>query len=459
MNYYAVKKGYTTGVFDNWAECEKSISGFSQPDFKRFKTREEAEAYLSNTDIWKEKTKEDIESGYIVAYTDGSFDKHLGRYSYGVVIVDDMMQEFSLCGYGDNKKYLSSNNIIGEIFGVINAMDWAVSNGYGKLRIYHDYEGLSKWISGEWKASSDAAKMYVSLYNEKFDGVLEVEFVKVKGHSNNSYHDKADALAGSALEDRKKVIVHGDNWFCIPYFKKDDLETMVDLIKEVDQNIDVVLETYGLRMIYRLRLNNDRLTVTHFNSGAHKILVQGQPTLLFQIVVSVLSELEDIKFERVLGNAYRRNIEKDKVDAAYNAIVPVFPTDYPVNNKKLLRQAIINLKYYIECEDYAQYAFPALRALEGHIKYLIIKAGGSLGKFFCQFNKDPVTLQYVFTAPLTDPSKKALIEKCFNYYKSQRDTIFHFGDLMGSTDTTRMMQSKEEADEIINDCINLMCEI
>ena len=458
MKYYAVKKGYTTGIFDNWAECQKAISGFSHPDFKGFKTREEAEAYLSDTDLWKEKIKEDIKNGYIVAYTDGSFDKDLQRYSYGVVIIDDKMQEFSLCGYGDNKKYLSSNNIIGEIFGVINAMDWAVSNGYCMLKVYHDYEGLSKWISGEWKASSDAAKMYVSIYNEKFDGVLDVEFVKVKGHSNNSYNDKADALAGSALQDRKRVAVQGDHWFSIPHFKKEDLETMMDLIKEVDQNISVVIETYGLRTIYRLRLHSDRLTVTHFNSGAHKILVQGQPTLLFQIVVAVLSELEDIRFERVLGNAYRRSIDKEKVDAAYNATVPVFPADYPANNKKFIRQAIINLQYYIDCEDYAQYAFPALRALEGHIKYLIQKAGGPLGKKFYQFNKDPVTLQYVLTAPLTDTSKKPLIEKCYNYYKSQRDTIFHFGDLMGSTDTTRMIQSKDEADEIINGCISLICE-
>ena len=28
------------------------------------------------------------------------------------------------------------------------------------------------------------------------------------------------------------------------------------------------------------------------------------------------------------------------------------------------------------------------------------------------------------------------VENCYNYYKSQRDTIFHFGDILGSADNT-----------------------
>ena len=83
-----------------------------------------------------------------MAFTDGSFDDTLKRYSYGVVFVTPEGSEDHICGYGSNEKYLSSKNIIGEIFGVINALDWAISNNYQKIKIYHDYEGLSKWVSG-----------------------------------------------------------------------------------------------------------------------------------------------------------------------------------------------------------------------------------------------------------------------------------------------------------------------
>ena len=50
--YYAVKKGHKTGVFDNWTEAQAATAGFSGPEFKKFKTKTEAEAYLDNRDVW-----------------------------------------------------------------------------------------------------------------------------------------------------------------------------------------------------------------------------------------------------------------------------------------------------------------------------------------------------------------------------------------------------------------------
>ena len=40
--YYAVKKGYKTGVFDNWTDCQSAISGYSNAEYKGFATEEEA---------------------------------------------------------------------------------------------------------------------------------------------------------------------------------------------------------------------------------------------------------------------------------------------------------------------------------------------------------------------------------------------------------------------------------
>ena len=57
MKFYAVKVGQTVGVFNNWAECQKSISGYSGADYKSFPTVEEAEAYIVGDDIYEEKIK------------------------------------------------------------------------------------------------------------------------------------------------------------------------------------------------------------------------------------------------------------------------------------------------------------------------------------------------------------------------------------------------------------------
>ena len=84
LKIYAVKKGHKTGIFDNWAECQAATKGFSGPEFKSFTTREEAEAYLEDRDVWVDQVAKDNNEGYLVAFTDGSFDKDLKRYSYGV---------------------------------------------------------------------------------------------------------------------------------------------------------------------------------------------------------------------------------------------------------------------------------------------------------------------------------------------------------------------------------------
>lgn len=197
-----------------------------------------------------------------------------------------------------------------------------------------------------------------------------------------------------------------------------------------------------------------------FKSKNQKVLIQGENSLLFQIVVSIVTELDgNAKIEPILSSAYRTTIDSKKIDTAFETIYPSFPAGYPDNIKRLIRQALINLNYYVESEEYSQYAFPALRALEGHMKYLITKAGGTVGRWFSGFNKDAVTGDYIYTASLTDTRQKSQIEKCYNYYKAVRDTVFHFGDIMGSTDSTRMLETKAEADEIITKCFSLIGEL
>lgn len=458
MKFYAVKKGHTTGIFDNWGDCQSATKGFSSPDFRGFSSREEAEAYLKGKDLWKDRVANEIADGFLVAFVDGSFDKDLARYSYGVVFVLPDGTEKNIYGYGDNQNYIDSQNIIGEIFGVINALDWAISNGYEKIKIYHDYEGLAKWISGEWSAKSNVSKMFVGLYKSKFEDAIAVEFIKVPGHSNVSYNEKADQLAKSALVDRKKIAIQGAHWYSIPYFSQDDFQAFADIIIENDSNINYEVKDYTNKKIYKFVLNSDTVTVTLFKSGHKSLLVQGKNTYLFQVIATSIVELDDnSKVEQILGSAYRVSVNQDTINSKYKPIESSFPANYPINIQRLIKQSIINLSYYVECEDYSQYAFPALRALEGHIKYLIQIAGGRIvNRQFNQFNKAPGSTEYLYTAPLTDSSKKGSIETCYNYYKSQRDTSLHYGDMLGSIDNTRIINTKEEADEIILKCINLI---
>ncbi len=461
MKYYAVKSGRTKGIFENWKACEESIKGFSGAEYKSFDTREEAEAYLNDIDIFQETIKNDIEEGYVVAFCDGSYDKDKNRYSYGVLIIDLDMNEHEICGSSKNEKYISSQNIIGEILGAINAMDWAVSNNYKKLKIYHDYEGIGKWPSGEWKVKSNVADMYVSIYMNKYIDLINVKFEKVKGHSNNKYNDKADELARRALYDNARVPIAGDHWFSVSYFKLEELKTIINLLSENHSMITVKKDEKANSLVYKLLLDDKKLSVTYFKTGKRKLLVQGANTILFQIFLTYVYELLGKNADSIFGDAYRKSIDSKMIDSLFQKICPaVFPQDYPENIKRFVRQAIINLKYYVESEDYSQYVFPALRALEGHMKYLFNKAGYIISKTgFTHFYQDKTTQHYCLKSNINvDAKLKSKLEEYYNYYKTIRHALFHYGDIAGATDSTMLIESKNDADEHIKKCLQYICE-
>ena len=454
MYWYAVKKGRKTGVFQTWDECQQAVDGFSNSEYKRFATQEEAEAYLVDRDLWVERVAKDNSNGYLVAFTDGSFNKELQRYSYGVKLICPDGKTDELCGSGDNKDYIESNNIVGEVFGVINALDWAISNSYDKIKIYHDYEGISKWISEEWNAKSGVALMFKHLFDFKFKDLLEVIFEKVPGHCNIRYNYNADSLARAALEDNKYVPIKGDNWYSIPNINKEDFEALIQLVEENNVRISHEVSRGSTKDVYKLALGNDYLTVTLYNSNNHKLLMQGKNTNLFQIVTTSIVELFDNrKVEKILGDAYRVSIKEDRIAKPYEAFERSVPDNYPEGIKRLIKQSIINLSYFIESDDYSMLVFPALRALEGHMKHLIVCAGGIPDRTFCCFGKQGN--KYIVTEHFPNSRYNNSLEICFNYYKAQRDTIFHFGDMIGQLDNTRFV-NKREADEIIQKCIDLV---
>lgn len=205
--FYAVK-GEEKLIFTSWDDCRFFLDGKTGYKHKSFSTEEEAKAFLEDRDYYGELIQNDLNTGFAVAFTDGSFEENVGRYSYGVIAVHPNGEEQTFCASDNKAEFLSSRNIIGEVEGVLCALKWAYLNGYKKLKIYHDYEGLATWFDGRWNASGATSTYYVSKIS-KYKGVLDVYFQKVKGHSNNKYNDLVDKLAKQALFDGKEQTIDG----------------------------------------------------------------------------------------------------------------------------------------------------------------------------------------------------------------------------------------------------------
>ena len=77
-------------------------------------------------------------------------------------------------------------------------MHHALENGLEKIIIYHDYAGIAKWCTGDWKAEKEGTKRYKQYYDSVKDR-LAVRFVKVAAHTGDTYNEMADRLAKDAL--------------------------------------------------------------------------------------------------------------------------------------------------------------------------------------------------------------------------------------------------------------------
>lgn len=194
--YYAVAKGRTTGIFTTWDEAKREVTGYKGAVFKKFKTLDEAKAFLASNgdEVSIERT---ILPGELHAYVDGSYAES-GTYSYGAVLLTmDGAREFSEAFFDEDG---AVRNVAGELRGALFALRHAEEEGYDKLVLYYDYLGIEMWATKKWRANLPITQAY---RDRMANAAIPVEFVKVPAHSGVLYNERADALAKKAIETRE----------------------------------------------------------------------------------------------------------------------------------------------------------------------------------------------------------------------------------------------------------------
>ena len=198
---YAVRKGHKTGLFATWAECQKAGA-----EFRGFTEKEEALAFLNmetTGNVSGDKAKEaagivEVAENMVIAYVDGSFEKSIGRYAFGCVILTPDGQEIRKSGSGSDSAGVAIRNVAGEMLGSMTAVNWAIENKYPAVEIRYDYEGVEKWVTGVWRAKTPLTSKYAAHMQEAGKKV-KISFCKIAAHTGNHYNEEADQLAKSAL--------------------------------------------------------------------------------------------------------------------------------------------------------------------------------------------------------------------------------------------------------------------
>ena len=152
--FYAVRKGYNTGIYESWDECKKQTSGFSGAEFKSFPTKEEAMAFIEGR-----KSDDNAAASEAIAYVDGSFLVEKSMFSFGAVLFHNGEEKHFSKAF-DIPDLVSMRNVAGEIKGAEFVMQYCLDNNIASIDIYYDYEGIEKWCSGAWKANKSGTQRY-----------------------------------------------------------------------------------------------------------------------------------------------------------------------------------------------------------------------------------------------------------------------------------------------------------
>lgn len=139
----------------------------------------------------------------VILYTDGACSGNPGAGGYGAILM-----------YKGSEKEISG----GELMTTNNRMEiYAVIAGLECLKepcaveIYSDsaytvnaftQRWLEGWMRGGWKKADGKEVANIDLWQKLYDLTQyhRVTFIKVKGHSDNEYNNRCDALARAAIQ-------------------------------------------------------------------------------------------------------------------------------------------------------------------------------------------------------------------------------------------------------------------
>lgn len=140
----------------------------------------------------------------VIIYTDGACSGNPGPGGWGAILMHkDVKKEIS----GGKKD--TTNNVM-EITAVIEALK--LLKRPCNVQLYSDSayvvnafleQWLTNWQNNNWKTANKKDVKNKELWQEllKLTEIHTVEFIKVKGHSDNEFNNRCDELAREAIKE------------------------------------------------------------------------------------------------------------------------------------------------------------------------------------------------------------------------------------------------------------------
>lgn len=131
-------------------------------------------------------------SGWVIAYTDGGSRGNPGPSGYGVVVQGE---DGAILAELSDFLGMRTNNVA-EYSGLLAALEYAVEQGVGRLRVISDSELMVKQMRGQYRVQSPELR---PLYEEAKRRAAKLQVFQIE-HVLRGKNKRADELANQAMD-------------------------------------------------------------------------------------------------------------------------------------------------------------------------------------------------------------------------------------------------------------------
>lgn len=488
--YYAVKVGRIPGIYQTWDEAKEQVNGYSGAIYKSFATLQEAEQFFSGSIEQTNDSKKDdyisenlnkeinekissLSEDEVVAFVDGSYKPEAEKVGFGTIIISkggDKYTSYKSFGKQYSEDLIALRNVAGELEGVKEAVEVAVSNNKTKITIYYDYNGIEMWATKQWKANKKFTQSYAEFMQEKMKQI-DVEFVKVPAHLGISYNEEADALAKKSLLAKGHKTYRDGSVYFVGY-SANDWNTIIDYINEENRNslenqnetIKIqVRDIHDTRKQLVITDSKDKVSINLYNNS--KSYVQGRQSVLFQKIIATAIEFltNDQSVVETLNSYHALTISKEKVEVYFEELLPNYNGSYNDKNYYNLLSATYNMMLTGYMPDYTCLVTPIFRAYEYYLhkilgdKMELDTARDNGTNNFSYFNKTDDGRYECNNASKNKLSEKQL--KFLNEFYTNYNRVRHPYSHWSADDfDTAMIDNLGKARELLEKGLNLINE-
>jgi ribonuclease HI len=277
--FYAVANGRTIGIFLNWDDCHTSVIGYKNASYKKFDTKEEAEIFIisSNPNFSETKNKEQTSIPVILntnkydknidfipdyyVYTDGGCANNGSKNAVAGIGIFFGINDHRNVSQKIEGKQTNNTAELSAIIHVYSIIENDIMNGK-KVTIVSDSKYALQCVSSYGKKcyknkwiDDIPNKELVKIAYEMYKNKLNIKFLHIKAHTNNSDihsigNKNADELASNAIyfenvSDLKRVKTETKKTFSIEdeiVVIKNDIKELKNTLKELVDMMKAVYE-------------------------------------------------------------------------------------------------------------------------------------------------------------------------------------------------------------------------